>query len=162
MNADAYNEAIRAGAAAITAPYTHLTDEDVHKFIHEFPTLAAARAIDAALPHLRTLLAAEVIPSGPCPATDVIPRLHPDGSPWPLHALCDLRAGHDGQHEAEDEQWWGYFRWSDGPVSDPINNMCRATRPDTLLVCTLKPDHRGYHIDGFKVWDGCGNVIADD
>jgi hypothetical protein len=163
---DHYGDAIRAGAAALAAPYREA--ETIRAFTDEYPTLAAARVLDAALPHMRSAIIAEGITPGPCPAVTEFGHQGPyfEGHPDPntlrtLRALCDLRAGHAGQHEAESEQW-GNFRWTDEPARETYGYMCRATRPDTFLVCALKPDHRGYHIDGFKVWDGCGNVIADD
>jgi len=143
---DPYTDAIKAAAAAITAPYRD--PETVIAFVDAFPMLAAARALNAALPHLRETLLAEQIPAGPCPATHVIPLLDPAGNPKPLHALCDLRAGHVGQHEAEDKQW-GHFRWSDTP-SPASSSECRCPSLHMVrgshLWCTLTSGHDNMHL----------------
>lgn len=56
------------------------------------------------------------IPPGPCPHTTSVKPASSNG-PQTLYALCDLRAGHDGQHEATSDEH-GYYRWSD-PMPAP-------------------------------------------
>lgn len=162
MTTDPYMDAINAGAAALAKPYRD--PDTISAFVETFPTIAAARVIDAALPHLRATIAAEQAPPGPCPATHVIPRLHPDGSPWPLHALCDLRAGHVGQHEAEDGLGeWGHFRWTSdlGEVRPGGDGPCTfVLRSEGHKICVRVPGHEGYHVAETLVWNDRGTVIA--
>jgi hypothetical protein len=163
---DHYGDAIAAGAAALAKPYRE--PETIRAFTDEYPTLAAARVLDAALPHMRAAIIAEGITPGPCPATKDFGHegIFAAGNPKPrtLRALCDLRAGHAGQHEAEDEQW-GNFRWTDEPPTDTdiqtdtrCGNMPQRTNGD-LLVCDRTSGHPGWHIAGTKVWDGIGEIV---
>lgn len=167
MTADPYMDAINAGAAALAKPYRD--PDTISAFVETFPTIAAARVIDAALPHLRATIFAEQLVPGPCPVEGIIPRVRPDGSSWPLHALCDLRAGHAGQHEADDEQW-GHFRWTEEP---PLAERCTSlhqTSPEEIvdhnsrvpamaIQCERTYQHVGYHIAGTFVWDDQLNLL---
>lgn len=111
MTTDPYTDAINAGAAALVKPYRD--PDTVSAFVEAFPTIAAARVIEAALPHLRASILAEQAAPGPCPATELFSLLEPDGEPKPMRALCDLRSGHAGQHEAlGDGENWGSMRWA--------------------------------------------------
>jgi hypothetical protein len=169
---DHYGDAIRAGAAALAAPYREA--ETIRAFTDEYPTLAAARVLDAALPHMRAAILAEGVAPGPCPAvTDFGHQgAYFDGvtpEPRTLRALCDLRAGHPGQHEAEDEQW-GHFRWTDKPppaqvdvtFPSPADTQCGDRiqfTPTDLRVCERRAGHSMYHIDGQLVWDDRRGIL---
>jgi len=161
---DPYTDAIKAAAAAITAPYRD--PETVIAFVDAFPMLAAARALNAALPHLRETLLAEVIPAGPCPAHADMPWLGPQGS----YALCDLRAGHAGQHEAESPER-GNYRWSDNPpkaewceseatVQEEIVMSANQRVPALVAKCEHRTGHAGYHQHKQYMWDECGNLVS--
>lgn len=155
MTNDPYMEAINAGAAALAKPYRD--PDTITAFVETFPTIAAARVIDAALPHLREVMAAERAASGPCPAVEPIPNLSPNG-PQNLHALCDLRAGHAGQHEVHDETH-GHFRWSERPAVETSSAQCLSElwqytgEQNGHLRCERTFMHPGYCINGVYVWD---------
>ncbi len=81
----ALNRAIGAGAAAIVEAHHQTTITERAALIGEFPTLAAARAIDAALPHLGLTKAAVptapysqwVAAGGVIPTCELCPTAHP-------------------------------------------------------------------------------------
>lgn len=161
MTTDPYMDAINAGAAALAKPYRD--PDTISAFVETFPTIAAARVIDAALPHLRATIIAEAIPPGPCAAFTEFGHeaifANGNDTPRQLRALCDLRAGHGGQHEAEDPEW-GNFRWT-----DPANTRCVAelweyTGEQTgHLRCERTFMHPGYCINGVYVWDDQLNQV---
>ena len=161
---DHYTDAIRAGAAALRAPYRD--PETVRAFVEEFPTLTAARVIEAALPHLREAWTAEQVAPGPCGATETVPSPYPEG-PRELQALCDLRAGHAGQHEASSEQW-GTFRWSTpAAVVEPAPDPWAAhLRCGHQLVgvggvhCWATPGHPNAHTNGALLWNDRHEVVG--
>jgi hypothetical protein len=162
---DHYGDAIRAGAAALAAPYREA--ETIRAFTDEYPTLAAARVLDAALPHMRAAIIAEGTSPGPCPATTNFKRTsESDGGAFSARmmvALCDLRAGHEGQHEAQSD-FGGHYRWTDRPANTDIQadkrcgNMPQRANGD-LLVCERTSGHPGWHIAGTHVWDGIGEIV---
>lgn len=155
MTSDPYTEAIAAGAAALAKPYRD--PDTIGAFVEAFPTLAAARVINAALPVLRETITAETIPAGPCPATERLPVLDPD-RPKTLYALCDLRAGHAGQHEAEDTEH-GHFRWSG---AEETRRGCKSHIVENELryLCVRISGHRGYHVAEHIVWNDLETVVA--
>lgn len=169
MTADPYMDAINAGAAALAKPYRD--PDTVEAFVEAFPTIAAARVIEAALPLLRATILTEQAAPGPCPAVTEFGHQGPffdgDAEPRLLRALCDLRAGHVGQHEAQDEQW-GHFRWSD-PVAtgEAVQHTCASgtlagsirTVDGSWINCERTPGHPGWHIAGTRVWDGQGETV---
>jgi len=167
MSTDPYTDAINAGAAALVKPYRD--PDTVDAFVETFPTIASARVIEAALPHLRASILAEQARPGPCPANTefVDPAVTIDGATVgarTLRALCDLRAGHAGQHEAEDAEW-GHFRWSDPVPADTCGHRAESEywthslEPGSSLSCERTPTHPGWHIAGTRVWDGAGVVV---
>ena len=163
MTSDHYGDAIAAGAAALAKPYRD--PDTISAFVETFPTIAAARVIDAALPHLRDAIVADAIPPGPCGAIQKVPPPSSNG-PQSLYALCDLRAGHTGQHEAYDDDW-GTYRWTRTDTQPDIkpDGQCdnRAQlAPGDLRVCERTAGHVGYHIDGHAVWDDRGDWISRD
>lgn len=160
---DHYGEAIAAGAAALAKPYRE--PETIRAFTDEYPTLAAARVLDAALPHMRAAIIAEGITPGPCPAIKPIPPLSSNG-PQNLYGLCDLRAGHTGQHEVISDEY-GEFRWTDDAPAGadiPADTQCSERiqfTPTDLRVCERRTGHGMYHIDGQLVWcDRRGILLA--
>ena len=109
---------------------------------------------DAVIRALHEAWAAANVPPGPCPHTRIIT------GDRPLYALCDLRAGHDGQHEAESDEH-GYYRWTD-PTPDPgCSNTTIYRRPahmpDETIRCELPTAHAGFHTCGLNRWGDCGN-----
>ena len=153
MTEDHYGDAIRAGAAALAKPYRE--PETIRAFTDEYPTLAAARVLNAALPHMRAAIIAEGITPGPCRAEEQLPPWASEGRR--LHALCDLRAGHAGQHEAEDDQW-GHFRWTDdAPVSGCTSRL--ELDPGSSSKCERTTGHVGLHICAFHAWNDCGERV---
>jgi hypothetical protein len=156
---DHYGDAITAGAAALAKPYRE--PETIRAFTDEYPTLAAARVLDAALPHMRAAIIAEGIAPGPCPAWKEFGHegIFSVGNPKPrtLRALCDLRAGHAGQHEAEDEQW-GHFRWTD--EAEPRRGCTSVLRDEGHQQCVRVSGHRGYHVGEGLVWNDLCTVVA--
>lgn len=161
MTHDPYDEAIQAGAAALVKPYRD--PETVHAFVEAFPVLAATRVINAALPHLRATVLAEAIPPGPCPANTDLMNPVPDG-PMHLRALCDLRAGHAGQHEASDTVW-GHYRWSERmPEHDEDPWYAQARCGHELegkpgVRCWAMPGHHDAHSNGALSWNDCNEVM---
>jgi hypothetical protein len=173
MTTDPYMDAINAGAAALAKPYRD--PDTISAFVETFPTIAAARVIDAALPHLRATVLAEAIPPGPCPEASEFGQAGPyaDGvnpEPRTLRALCDLRAGHAGQHEAYDDDW-GTYRWTrtdmlpsarctllyETSPQEIVNHNSRV--PAMALLCERTSGHPGWHIAGTHVWDGRGELV---
>jgi hypothetical protein len=158
MTTDPYTEAIQAGAAALVKPYRD--PDTVEAFVDTFPTIASARVIEAALPHLRASILAEQAGPGPCPAVADVPY-HPVGAPEferALKALCDLRAGHAGQHEVVDSTW-GTCRWSD-PFPGCLSELWEYTgEQQGHLRCERTFMHGGYCINGFYVWDDQLNQV---
>lgn len=154
MTADPYMDAINAGAAALAKPYRD--PDTISAFVETFPTIAAARVIDAALPHLRATILAETIPPGPCPATEQVPAPTSNG-PQNLVALCDLRAGHTGQHEADDINH-GHFRWT---AESEMSRGCESVvRDEGHQRCVRVSGHVGYHVGEHLVWNDCLTVVA--
>lgn len=167
MTDDPYMDAINAGAAALAKPYRD--PDTISAFVETFPTIAAARVIDAALPHLRATIIAEAIPPGPCPATEHVPAPTSNG-PQNLVALCDLRAGHTGQHEADDINL-GHFRWSSSSEADytddwpELKNRCAVEHPKPEMrgvVCWKYPGHADAHDNGAFMWNDCGEDVPRD
>lgn len=113
-----------------------------------------------------TPLPAPHIPPGPCPHTHVI------GGDRNLYALCDLRAGHAGQHEAGTEGV-GHCRWS-APAPAPVPTgytdayptlltRCAQQRPGLPgVVCWKEPGHPDAHDNGAFMWNDCGEDVARD
>lgn len=154
MTTDPYMDAINAGAAALAKPYRD--PDTISAFVETFPTIAAARVIDAALPHLRATILAEAIPPGPCRATEQVPAPTSNG-PQNLVALCDLRAGHAGQHEADDINH-GHFRWT---AESEASRGCESVlRDEGHQRCVRVSGHVGYHVGELLVWNDYETVIA--
>lgn len=174
MTTDPYMDAINAGAAALAKPYRD--PDTISAFVETFPTIAAARVIDAALPWLRTTIIAETIPPGPCPEVSEFGHAGPyaDGinpEPRTLRALCDLRAGHAGQHEAYDDDW-GTYRWTRTDTTPQVQaytelwpelaNRCAVEHPKLEMrgvVCWKSPGHADAHDNGAHMWNDCGDEV---
>ena len=84
--------------------------------------------------------------------------------PQTLYALCDLRAGHDGQHEAASDEH-GYYRWTDLPKAytdayPQLVDRCGHQRPGPPgVVCWKHPGHALVHTNGAFMWNDCGEDV---